>query len=123
MSLLNKHWLSPPWTRPRADPAEDPQADKTQPCPLPGRTSLVSTGIQTRAGPRFTYSGCRQVRAAVPGGDVAHGGWVQCQAPESWLVTEALEIAPSPLCGSQVTLEVAAAPRPQHPSLWNGSHA
>ena len=24
---------------------------------------------------------------------------------------------------SQVTLEVAAAPRPQHPSLWNGSHA
>ena len=117
MSSLNKHWLSPLWTRPRADPAEDPQVDKTQPCPLPGRTSLVSTGMQTWAGPPFTYSGCRQVQAAVPGGDVVHGGRVQCQAPESWLVTEALEGAPSPLCGSQVTLEVTSAPRPQLPAL------
>lgn len=58
MPSLNKHWLSPLRARPRADPPEDPQVDRIQPCPLPGRTSLVSTGVQTRAGSRLTYSGC-----------------------------------------------------------------
>lgn len=38
-------------------------------------------------------------------------------------MTEALEIAPSPLRGSRVTLEVTSAPRTQRPSLWKGSHA